>query len=265
MKNRSITLGIVQMESTKDKAKNIEKLNNIINLREADLIITPEYFMYNPSGDEPDRIYMMAEELDGAFASSLKELASKLGVHILATLFTPASKPKVYNEAVIFSPKGEILLRYRKAHLFDAYDYRESEFMLPGNAPSSIIELKGTKISVAICYDIRFPELFRTYALGGAELVIVPSGWYRGDMKEEILHVLGRARAHENTIFLAIVNQYGKNFTGRSTIIGPMGEVIYDLGVGEKYREITIEVSEIEEVRRKLPMLKQRNTAVYKL
>lgn len=263
--SRKITIGILQIESGKDKLKNLEKLESYTSSSSADIIITPEYFMYNPSGDPPEKIYESSEDSDGEFLNHLREIAKKKNANILATLFTKAIKPKAYNEAVLVSKKGEILLKYKKTHLFDAYGYRESDFLIAGNEPSPIVEIEGVKVSVAICYDIRFPELFRTYALQGAELVLVPSGWYRGDMKEEILHFLGRARAHENTIFLAIANQYGKEFTGRSAVFGPLGEVIYDLGVGEKYREVAIDLSEIELAREKVPVLKQRNPSAYRL
>ncbi|MGB9785344.1 MAG: carbon-nitrogen hydrolase family protein [Fervidicoccaceae archaeon] len=260
-----IKIGIIQLESGKNKLQNLMKLNRMISSSSADIVITPEYFMYNPSGDPPEKIYENSEDRDGEFLERLKEIAKRKKVNILATLFVRASAPKVYNEAVLISRKGEIVLRYRKTHLFDAYGHKESEFLLAGDEASPIVAVEGVKTAVAICYDIRFPELFRTYALQGAELVLVPSGWYRGDMKEETLHFLGRARAHENTIFLVIANQYGKDFTGRSAVFGPLGEVILDLGVGEKYREISIDISEVEDARKKIPVLKQRNTSVYRI
>lgn len=266
MNREKMRIGIAQISSGKDKRRNLEKLEKAVEGSSADIIVTPEYFMYNPYGDPREKVYEEAEDLDGSFANAMKELSSRLGASILATLFTknPSSR-KIYNEALLFSPSGEISLRYRKAHLFDAYGYRESDFMDRGNEPSAIVEVKGSRIAAAICYDLRFPELFRTYALMGAELVLVPSGWYRGDMKEEILHILGRSRAHENTIFLVIADQYSDLFVGRSAVIGPMGEIISDLGSGEKYREVEIDLSEIQEAREKVPVLKQRNPNVYKL
>jgi len=262
---RRITVGILQIESTKDKEKNLKKLEEMTKNSSADVIVTPEYFMYNPTGDPAEEIYENSEDESGEFIERVKEIAKARNTNILVTVFSRAERPKAYNEAVLLSNEGKILLRYRKTHLFDALGYRESDFLIQGKEPSPVVEVKGVKIAVAICYDLRFPELFRTYALAGAELILVPSGWYRGDMKEEMLSFLGRARAHENTLFLVVANQYGKDFPGRSAVFGPMGEIIYDLGAGEKYREVLIDAAEVEAAREKLPVLKQRNISAYRL
>ncbi len=263
---KSITLGLLQFSATHDKIENLEKIKNIImnKWRSADLIILPEYSMFNLTGMDPGKVYELAEGVEGNYVNSLIGITRELNAFMIVTLFERSNEPpKVFNEALIVSDKGDVLGVYRKIHLFDAYGYRESNYIKSGNEPSPIIDVKGIKIAIAICFDIRFPELFRIYALRGAELITIPAAWYKGPLKEETLLFLGRARAHENTVYVAIVNQYGKDFTGRSTVIDPLGNVVLDLGIGEKYVEFTIDLDYINEVRKTLPVLNLRRPDIY--
>ncbi|MCC6032873.1 MAG: nitrilase, partial [Desulfurococcaceae archaeon] len=127
------------------------------------------------------------------------------------------------------------------------------------------VDIGKAKIAVAICFDIRFPELFRIYSLNGAELVVIPSAWFKGPLKEETLSFLARARAHENTIYVAVAVQYGDEYTGRSLVVDPWGTQILDLGVGEKYYELDVDIDLVSEVRKKLPVLQLRRTDLYRL
>ena len=126
-------------------------------------------------------------------------------------------------------------------------------------------EVAGARVAVAVCFDLRFPELFRLYALAGAEVVAVPAAWYRGPLKEEMLHVLAKARAVENTVYVAVANQYSDRFTGRSVAADPMGVALVDLGVGERYAEVPLDLDYLEEVRRQIPLLGLRREDVYEL
>jgi predicted amidohydrolase len=101
---------------------------------------------------------------------------------------------RVYNTAYTISPEGRTIAAYRKLHLFDALSVRESDTMVSGNALPPVVEIAGIQIGFAICYDLRFPELFRYLACQGAQLIIVPSAWYQGPMKEDHWMNLLRAR-----------------------------------------------------------------------
>jgi len=94
---------------------------------------------------------------------------------------------------------------------------------------------------------------------------VVPSAWFKGPLKEETLSFLARARAHENTIYVAVAVQYGDEYTGRSLVVDPWGTQILDLGVGEKYYELDLDIDLVSEVRRKLPVLQLRRTDLYRL
>lgn len=266
---KNITIGIVQLEAGINKHDNIAKVRKLIDSKRnmnADIIVLPEYFMRPIDGLKPEELYSIAENLDGPFINNIVEIANEYFTNIIATLFEKTNNPpKVYNTVVLVKPSGTILAVYRKIHLFDAYGHRESDYMLPGDKLSEIVEIKGTRIAFTVCFDIRFPELYRTYALRGVEIIISPSAWYKGPMKEETLRFLAQSRAHENTIYLVIANQTGKFFTGRSMIIDPLGTVIADLGIRETYNEFTIDVDYIYEVRRILPILELRKPSLYQL
>lgn len=260
-----ITIGIVQLASTSCKQKNISKLKRLIMRCSADLVVLPEYFMANIRGLSPAEVYSISESVDGWFVNEISKLAVEYSVYILATMFEKSvNPPKVYNSALLISPKGTIECIYRKIHLFDAYGYRESDYMIHGDKPSPIVSVKSARIAIAICFDIRFPELYRYYAVKCANVIVNPSAWYRGPFKEETLRFLAQARAHENTVYMVIANQCGTYFTGRSMIVNPYGVVEVDLGVEEKYLEYQVDLSLVDRVREILPVLKLRRSKVYR-
>lgn len=262
--SRNLTLGILQFNASRDKYVNIEKIMKFIKVNSANLVIIPEYSMANITGLSPYKVYEIAEDINGDYVSKLSKIAIENSLYMVLTLFERTNKPpKIYNTAILISPNGDIVDIYRKIHLFDAYGYRESNYMEAGSRPSQVIDIGRAKIALSICFDIRFPELYRIYALNGAELVVIPSAWYKGPLKEETLSFLARSRAHENTIYIAIANQYSQDFTGRSMVIDPLGTVLIDLGIGEKYVEYTIDIDYVHEIRKILPVLKLRKPDIY--
>ncbi len=265
---RTITIGLVQLEAVNNKYENIEKVKKLMKSSrniEADIIVLPEYLMTPIEGLEPHDLYEIAEDINDAFINKLAAIAKEYSTNIIATFFEKTNKPpRVYNTVVLIRSNGEAEIVYRKTHLFDAYGYKESNYMMPGPKPSKVIDVNKVRIAFSVCFDIRFPELYRVYSLNGAEIIVSPSAWYKGPLKEETLRFLAQARAHENTVYMVIANQTGKYFTGRSMIIDPLGTVLIDLGINETYKEYTIDVDYIYEVRRKLPVLKLRRPELYK-
>ena len=147
---------------------------------------------------------------------------------------------------------------YRKLHLFDALSVRESDIMAPGKSLPPVVDVGGILVGLTICYDLRFPELFRYLAGQGAQLVIVSSAWYQGPMKEDHWLTLLRARAIENTCYVAGCNLVGPAFCGRSTLFDPFGVPL--AGAGEEPALIFGQVSagRVAAVRQKLPALENR-------
>ena len=218
------------------------------------ILIFPEMFMARPGKTTPPSV--MAEPLDGAFVSSLSKVAQQHGLHIVACIWEKIpNEDRVYNTAILLSPQGETLTVYRKLHLFDALSIQESDTMLAGNKLPTIIQIGQFNIGLAICYDLRFPELFRQLALQGADLIIAPSAWYAGPLKEDHWLILLRARAIENTCYVAGVNQTGSAFCGRSAVFDPFGVPVADAGEGTKLLFAELDRDRIAEVRSKLPAL----------
>jgi deaminated glutathione amidase len=212
-----------------------------------------------------------AEPPDGAFCHGLSQMAGEHGVAVLAGVFEPGPGGRVYNTAVAYDAQGRLAAAYRKIHLFDALGQRESDQIAAGDEPV-VVELGGLRVGVLICYDIRFPEHARALAAGGADLIVVPAGWAAGLFKEEHWVTLLRARAIENTVWLAAADQVpdpaepatrAPTGVGRSLLVDPMGTVRLDLGsrpgigVGEVDTKLTAEV------RAALPVLEHRREDLF--
>jgi deaminated glutathione amidase len=148
-------------------------------------------------------------------------------------------------------------------HLFDALSFQESKKLLAGNNIFTPVDSPLGKMGVLICYDLRFPELSRIMAIGGARALIAPSGWVQGTMKEDHWLTMCKARSIENGVYLIAPNQVGNIFCGRSLIIDPFGIVVLDMGNREDMEIIDLNIERIDSVRNDLPLLKNRRTDLY--
>jgi deaminated glutathione amidase len=212
-----------------------------------------------------------AQPLDGPFGAGLAAAARDTGVALVAGVFEPAPDGRVYNTAVAYDGTGALAAAYRKIHLFDSLGERESELVAPGAEPV-VADLAGIRAGFAICYDIRFPELFRVLADRGAELVVVPAAWKAGLFKEEHWVTLLRARAIENTVWVAAAGQVpdttapptrAPTGVGRSMLIDPMGTVRADLGSSAGVSVVDLDGSVTASVRSALPCLEHRREDVF--
>jgi deaminated glutathione amidase len=212
-----------------------------------------------------------AEPLDGPFCRGLSNVASSAGVAVVAGVFEAAPDGRAYNTAVGFDTDGRLAAAYRKIHLFDALGHRESDNVAPGSEPV-IAELAGLRVGFLTCYDVRFPELARTLAAGGAQLLVIPAAWASGTFKEEHWVTLVRARAIENTIWVAAAGQVpdpaepatrAPTGVGRSMLVDPMGAVRLDLGPAGAVATGEVETHYTESVRGVLPSLANRREDVF--
>ncbi len=253
-------VGILQAEYGINPTENLKITGEILDrsYNMADVVVLPEYSMADVLSLKPEQVYDIAEPLeDSAYLSSLSDMALKYSIIIVAHLIEKTDTPPLSRSTtVLIYPSGRIEPVYRKMHLFDAYGYRESDYFIPGESPSQIVELAGMRAGFAICYDIRFPELFRTYALKGAESVIVQAGWVRGPLKEEILEHILVTRAHENTMYIILSSHSGERYVGRSGVFSPYGYRIIDLGPRPGYAEIGIDGESVYDARKLIPVLK---------
>jgi deaminated glutathione amidase len=212
----------------------------------------------------------VAEPLDGPFCRGLAAAARATGLAIVAGLFEPAPDGRVFNTTVGFDGDGELAAVYRKIHLFDALGHRESDAVAPGD-DVCIATLAGLRVGFMTCYDVRFPELARTLAVGGAQLIVLPAAWAAGTFKEEHWVTLVRARAIENTVWVAAAGQVpdpaeaptrAPTGIGRSLLVDPMGAVRIDLGPAEEIGIGDVDSAYTERVRATLPSLANRRTDV---
>ena len=232
----------------------------------AELVVFPEGTQVRFSADLP----AVAEPLDGEFCRGLAEAAKSAGLAIIAAVFEPAPDGRVFNTTVALDRDGSLVAVYRKIHLFDALGHRESDSVAPGDEVV-IATVGGLRIGFMTCYDVRFPELPRALAAGGAELLVLPAAWAAGTFKEEHWVTLVRARAIENTIWLAAAGQvpdpaerptHAPTGIGRSMLVDPMGVVRLDLGPAEGLGIGDVDLEQTARVRAALPCLANRREDV---
>lgn len=263
-------IALCQIAGSPDVQVNLSRVRGALAEAAADgaeLAVFPEATMARFGSD----LRACAEPLDGPFCSGLADAARETRVALVAGVFEPAPGGRVYNTAVAFSGSGELAAAYRKLHLFDALGQRESDLVAPG-AEVVVTSLGGVPVGLQICYDIRFPELTRALAVGGASLVTVSAAWQAGLLKEEHWVTLLRARAIENTVWIAAVGQVpdpdapparAPAGIGRSMLIDPLGVVRCDLGPSAGIIVVNADMALIDTVRAALPSLANRREDVF--
>lgn len=267
---------VIQMNSKDKKSVNVNRAIHFIEQAAAegtDVVSLPEYFNFLGDNDLHDE---NSESIPGATTNRLMELARKLGINIHAgsIIEKKVDGEKFYNTSVFINREGEIVGKYRKIHLFDVEIEgrvlaKESDSVKRGNEVT-VLDTDIGKVGLSICYDLRFPELYRTMALQGAKVLFVPAAFtlYTGIHHWETLL---RARAIENQCFVVASGQFGSyppenrtNF-GSSMIIDPWGIVIARASEKEGFVTATIDIDEITRVRQSIPCLEHRVTELYEI
>jgi deaminated glutathione amidase len=261
-------IALAQVSASERKEENLKRGLDLIeaaSLRGADILVLPELFMaYLPLEATPAEFASVAEEADGHFVATLAEEAMKKRMHVVVGIFEKSSKEdKVYNTVVMIGPDGKVISTHRKLQLFDSFGYKESSKYEPSSMLEGVFRTPLATIGMMTCYELRFPEIARILALQGAELILVPTAWLAGRMKEEHLHVLAKARALENTLYVAVASQTGRIFTGRSIVVDPFGVSICDAGEEEGLVIAEIDLERLRRVRRLLPSLEHIRHDVY--
>jgi predicted amidohydrolase len=266
---RRFKVALAQVSSSDEKAENLKRGVELIRTaaeRGAELLVLPEYFMANaPLDKSPADLVDVAERVDGGFVGALAAETRKRRIHLAVGIFEKSRKnpKKVHNTVVMLGPDGRLISKHRKLQLFDSFGYRESDLFEPGADMEGAFNTKLARMGMMTCYELRFPEMARILALQGAELILVPTAWVGGRMKEDHLHVLARARALENTVFLAVASQTGRIFAGRSVVVDPFGVSICDAGEEEGLVTVDIDLDRIGRVRKMVPSLQHIRSDVY--
>ena len=256
-----LSIGCHQLSFSLDKKANLNRILTMLDESHAHLDIFPEYAMgYAPNGLDRAFVDARAEPLEGPFVTTIVEKTAQTRSAVVFTTFLQEDEA-IYNAAV-FAEQGQIRAIYRKIHLFDAFGYQESQLFTAGDQ-LAILNFQGFTVGLAVCFDLRFPELFRSMAYKGANLFIVPSAWYQGEHKLEQWRVLTRARAHENTAYLVAVGQPEPAFIGHSLVAAPLANTVKEVGGGPISFTLNVEKHAIDEARKLVPTIQLSRPKLY--
>jgi predicted amidohydrolase len=257
-------VAVAQFNSGMNKPANLERVAHLAALAAeagAGVVVFPEGAMCD-FGEKTDDMHAVAEPLDGRFVTALADLAARHRMTVVAGMFeTIPGEHLVHNSAVVVDPVKGLVGTFHKRHLFDAFGEVESERFRAGEEDPLQVEIEGFRAAVVICYDMRFASFIERAADKGAELLLAPTAWVSGPLKEEHLSVVARARALDNTIYVAVGGHSGAGYTGRSVIVDPLGAQIAGLGDGEGVAIADISHERLQEARTRLPVLAQRRAA----
>ncbi|MCS1350696.1 carbon-nitrogen family hydrolase [Mechercharimyces sp. CAU 1602] len=256
-------VSLVQMEvawGNPDKNKKIveERVREAV-AEGAEVILLPE--LWN-TGYDLTHLEELADE--GEVKSWLASLARQQRITLVAGSIAEKQRGQIYNTSYTFNSLGSLINTYRKVHLFRLME--EEQYLEAGNT-RTLFQLGELKAGTAICYDIRFPEFIRSYALDGAELLFVPAEWPHPRLQH--WRVLNQARAIENQMFVIAANRVGAGggtrFCGHSMVIDPWGNIIAEAGEGEEVLTVDIDISEVARVREMIPVYEDRMVIYYRL
>jgi predicted amidohydrolase len=267
-----LRVACVQFNSSPSKADNLERMEPLVARAAAtgaDLVLLPE--KWNGLGSH-EILLDVAEPLEGGeTVEAMSGWARTHGITLVGGSIAERrdGREKLSNTSVVFDPEGEVAAVYRKIHMFDVevggVAYRESESEEPGEGPMSC-EVEGWRLGLTVCYDVRFPELYRILAVEGAEAVTVPAAFTLFTGKDH-WELLLRARAVENQCYVLAANQWGvvegKASYGRSSIVDPWGVVLAQAPDEDGVIAAELDKAHLERIRASLPSLANRQPAAY--
>lgn len=261
-------IAVVQFKADTDKYKNLKKILSYIRKaanKNANLCTFPEFMMfYTPASQSAKDVAKLAETIRGEFVSAIADYAKENSIQVIGTFYEKSKKKnRVYDTAFFIDKNGKLISSYRKTHLYDALGIKESDKLVAGSKIKPPIRTTIGKIGMMICYDLRFPEVSRTLAASGSEIIVVPSAWVQGKMKEEHWITLNKTRAIENGCYVIAPDQLGNIYCGRSIAVDPFGKIILDMKKREGLGIIDVSTEKIHKIRRSLPLLQNRRTDIY--
>jgi deaminated glutathione amidase len=269
-----LRVACVQMTSRTDKAANLETAARLVAQAAstgADVVVLPE--KWNGIGDAAFYHDTAEPLVGGESVAAMSQWARAHGITLVGGSIVELrdGREKRSNTSLVFDSDGELVATYRKIHLFDVevggVVYRESESEEPGDE-AVVAEVEDWQLGLSVCYDVRFPELYRILALEGAQLVTVPAHFTTPTGKDH-WHVLLRARAIENQLYVAAAAQVGETLPGkpaygRSLIVDPWGLVLAQAPDEETVISAELDRERLREIRRNLPSLANRQAAAYR-
>ncbi|WP_442546126.1 carbon-nitrogen hydrolase family protein (plasmid) [Arthrobacter sp. KN11-1C] len=260
-------VALAQFAPVNDTERNFTTISGLVREaaeRGAELIVFPEEAMLSAEGlDTP--LGEIANREWPKFTESVSGLAAAHGLAIVAAGYEANGPDLPYNTMVAFDGSGELLGKYRKMHLYDAFAYQESAYVMRGNEGPQVLDIGGYRMGLMNCYDLRFPEMARVLIEMGAEVLLVSAAWVKGNMKEDHWSTLLRARAIENTCWVVAASSTSSGCIGQSMVVDPMGVIRGSLGDDRAGVQV-IEISKqrTADVRVALPVLLNRRIMLVK-
>jgi len=261
-------VAVVQFKASTKKETNLKKIINYITKtaeNKATLIAFPEFMMfYTNSSQSSKQLATLAETITGNFITSIAKCAKENHIDVVGSFYEKSTKKdRVYDTSFIIDKNGKVISKYRKIHLYDALGFRESDKMVKGSKIAKPVSTTIGKIGMMICYDLRFPEMSRLLAVAGSEILVAPSAWVKGNMKEEHWITINKTRAIENGCYVIAPDQVGNIYCGRSLVIDPYGKILLDMKKKQGIGYVNIELKNVKQIRKILPLLKNRRTDIY--
>lgn len=257
-------IAVAQINSTENVPENLRKVQDGVRRASeegAGLVVFPEATM----AAFGSRLYDVAVQHAETWKTEMQWLAAEQEITVVTGEFAPADDGKVRNVLAAYTPSGE-RLDYAKIHLYDAFGFKESDDVAPGNDPL-VINVDGVPVGLALCYDIRFPKLFAEMSRKGAQVCLVAASWGAGPGKVEQWETLARARALDSNTIVAAVDQADPQVSGvqvspkaptgvgHSIVSDPFGQTIASFGEDEEMRVVELDLDVVEKARTAIPVL----------
>lgn len=257
----SISLGQMDVVAG-DPAANLAKAEYMAEqaaARRARFLVLPELWS---TGYDLENAAHHATALDEGLFAEMGRLAAKHNLHVIGSCLSRIGEDQYANTAAVFDPEGQLLGSYSKIHLFRLMN--EEQYLTAGNR-LTLVDTERGRIGLAICYDLRFPEMFRALALAGAQIVFIPAEWPHPRLAH--WRTLLRARAIENQFYIVACNRVGQSgdthFFGHSCIIDPWGETIIEGDEQERLLTDSVQLAEVERIREQIPVFQDRRPELY--
>ena len=259
---------VVQFKASTNKEDNLTKIISYISKaasKNATLCAFPEFMMfYTSSSQTPKQLANLAETITGNFVTTIAKTAKEYQIQVVGSFYEKSrKKDRVYDTSFLIGKSGKVISTYRKIHLYDALGFKESNKMVSGSKIAKPVNTSLGKIGMMICYDLRFPEISRSLVTAGAEVLVVPSAWVKGNMKEEHWITINKTRAIENGCFVIAPDQVGNIYCGRSLVVDPYGKILLDMKKKQGIGFVNIDLNKVKQTRKILPLLKNRRTDIY--
>ena len=259
---------VVQFKASTNKEDNLKKIISYISKaasKNATLCAFPEFMMfYTNSSQTAKQLATLSETITENFVTTIAKTAKENHIQVIGSFYEKSRKKnRVYDTSFVIDKSGKVISTYRKIHLYDALGFKESDKMVSGSKITKPVKTSIGKIGMMICYDLRFPEMSRSLVVAGSDVLVIPSAWVKGNMKEEHWITINKARAIENGCYVIAPDHVGNIYCGRSLVVDPYGKILLDMKKKQGIGFVNIDLNKVKQTRKVLPLLRNRRTDIY--